>query len=503
MLPVLYEFYKNPRFHGVLFRRTFPQLEESLIKRSYDFYSPLGGIYNEQKKVWTFPEGAQIRFRHLGDEEAARARDTAEFQYAGYDELTEFEEFNYIFTTSRVRSTINGIPAIVRGATNPGNLGHVWVRDRFVIHCIEGGKILKDKDGNKRIFIRAFLTDNPYLMEKDPAYYNRLKLLPEAERKAKLEGDWFVFSGQVFNEFRLERLKDEPAHAVHVIDDFEVPIWWPRIVAVDWGFSAHTWAGWGAISPDRRLIVYREGLWHLTPPEIWGADIRRYSQHEESAFVSRVLDPSAWQRRSSTKTIAAQVEQATGWTWEQADNDRIGGKVLIHEFLRWRERPPRYVPPQGYQQETADWLLRNKGPEALESYQKLFEPEEPELNLPKVQIMKSCQWLTRTIPLCVYKQKSGENTEDVAEWRGKSDGSIPGDDPYDGFRYLVKAASGYLNAALPTHARLTEQAQIVADLQRTGDWTTYHRRMAQFEAKHSTSAAPLYRGSRRRLRARH
>src|SRR5262245_19419753 len=199
MLPLLYEFHQNRDFQGTLFRETFPQLEASLIKRAVPVYQMTGASYDSTKHICTWSSGARMLFSYLDTDKAARGHDTNEYQYAGFDELTVFNEFRYTFITSRVRSVISGIPPIVRAASNPGNVGHLWVRRRFVEPAPEGGKLIYDQDSETyRIFIRAFLTDNPHLLEKDPGYLRRLRLLPVAEQRAKIYGDWWVFAGQVF-----------------------------------------------------------------------------------------------------------------------------------------------------------------------------------------------------------------------------------------------------------------------------------------------------------------
>jgi hypothetical protein len=108
------------------------------------------------------------------------------------------------------------------------------------------------------MFIPAKLTDNPHLMKADPDYITRLAILPFAERKAKLDGDWWTFSGQVFDEWRDKQMPDEPENALHVINPFSVPSWWPKVLAVDWGYEAMLWCGWFAIAPNKRIYLYQE-----------------------------------------------------------------------------------------------------------------------------------------------------------------------------------------------------------------------------------------------------
>jgi hypothetical protein len=494
MLPVVYGWHDIRGFNGILFRKTFPQLEESLIPRSREFYSLLGASYNDTKHLWTFPSGATIRFSYLEKDKDARDHDTAEYHYAGFDELTAFTEFMYRYITSRVRSTLDGVAPIVRGATNPGNVGHVWVRDRFVAPAREGNTIIYDDLAkSKRIFIPAKLTDNSFLMKKDPDYINRLRLLPLAEQKAKIDGDWWTFSGQVFDEYREAPYPDEPPNACHVVPDFEPPAWWPRIVAADWGYTAHTWVGWAAVSPDSRCFVYREYCRRREDVSVWGANIRRASQFELDSLVLKVLDPSAWQKRG-TKTVAEQVEEATEWKWEQADNDRIGGKLLLHEFLRWKPRPARYVPKEGYSDETFQWILRNRGTEGAAAYYAMFEPEPAEGNIPRLQIARSCVQLRRTIPLCVYEEKDGFQTEDVAEWQGNEE--FPGDDPYDGARYLVKAVDRFCRQSAREHTKRSRLSDISERLAKTGDWNSYYRQMGKFEAEQK-KVVGIWRGRNR------
>lgn len=484
MLPILYGWHDVPGFQGIIFRKTFPQLEESLIPRSHGFYKHLSGKYNDTKHFWTFPSGARIYFGYLESDEHARDHDTAEFQYLGFDELTAIPwspHFSrYLYMTSRVRSSIPGLVGIVRSATNPGNVGHVWVRDRFVGPHPTGRVIIKDHASEtKRIFIPAKLTDNPHLLKADPGYLKRLNLLPEAERRAKVDGDWWVFSGQVFTEWRDPdmgtKFADEPAHACHVVPDFNPPSWWPRIIAADWGYSAKTWVGWGAVSPDSRLFLYREYCAEKKLISDWGSDVNRLSQYELDSVRVRVLDPSAWGKRGEQKTLAEQIADATGFSWEKADNDRIGGKLWMHEMLRWKQSPQSRVPEEGFQPEFFNEILRKSGPKAAADYYDIFQPVPPETNLPKLQVCKSCIEFRKVIPACVYDDKKGELVEDVKEFNG--------DDPYDGGRYLLKAFERLTKEAKKKGEDLDRLGKIIARLEATGDWNRYFRQMFKYEAK--------------------
>lgn len=487
LLPIARGFFEFPDFKALLLRRTFPELEKSLILRSHKYYAPYGGIYKSTLKRWVFPSNAILDFGYAELEKDVKQYDTAEYNYIGFDELTHFTEFQYTYMMSRCRSGTMGLPSIVRSASNPGNIGHGWVRDRFVVDAPQGGVILKDSVlGTKRIFIPAKVTDNTVLMATDPDYVTRLNLLPEADRRAKRDGDWWTFAGQVFNEWRIEPFVGEPPNARHIVTPFEIPEWWPRILAVDWGFSAMVWAGWGAISPDKRLYLYREYTTVKTQISTWASNIAKLSRGEKLSAV--VLDPSAWKKEGQDKTIADLFKEFSGLAPSKADNDRIAGKLLFHEYLRWKPKPDVSVIQGTFSQERANDLLRWQGFAAYKEYVESYQPKPAEI-LPKLQVFEGeCPEFIKCIPLCVYakdNQTSGKKSEDIAEFNG--------DDPYDGGRYLLHAAEHFINRK---HDDLELQEQIAAaniKLNETQDMTSFYRRMESLEAQIKNVHRPIRR----------
>jgi len=485
LLPILKGYIQNPRFKGIIFRRTFPQLEESLIPRSREYYPSMGGKYNGQEHVWTFPPGSTVRFSYLDKDSDARDHDTAEYHYAAFDELTAFTEFMYRYITSRVRSSDPTLPALIRSASNPGNIGHAWVRARFVEPEKNGRKIILDKlTRQKRIFIPAKLTDNPYLTSADPNYENRLLILPEAERKAKIEGDWWTFTGQVFLEFRSIKYSDEPENALHVIPPFKVPEWWPRLLAIDWGYVHMMWAGLCALSPDERVFLIKEYTSKHEKIKVWGAKVAQMCQFEN--LVDAVMDPSAWQERGLEKTIYTQFTESSGIDIRRADHDRVAGKLNFHDFLRWDPRPSRYIPREGFDLERSHYILRMYGPQAQKDYEKMFLPEPKETNIPRLQIFNTCTELIKVIPNCVYDEK---NPEDVAK--------MDGDDPYDGCRYLLQAVDQYYSGLMKEETRRNTVGAIINELEHTGDMTSYYRRMEFLEKRRGAEIIPIQRFRRR------
>ncbi len=474
MLPILRGFHLNSHYNGIIFRRTFPQLEEHVIPKTRKYYPLFGGKYNETKHTWFFPSGATQRLGYLDSDADVYKHDGAEYNYIGWDELTHFTERMYTYLSTRCRSAHkkSGLPTIMRSASNPGGEGHAWVKKRFVdpagsgripIHYKVSGTLV-----SKAIFIPAKMQDNPKLLEEDPNYINRLRMLGEREYIAKAEGDWNAFEGQVFSEFRIQPYVDEPKNACHVIKPFRIPDWWPKVGAGDWGFAHNTALYKAAIGPTLKVYIYYEYCKKGKYITEWASEFR--SELEPEGLKTFELDPSAWQQRGDEKTIAQQFMEASGILPHRADNDRIGGKMLFHEMLRWKPRPPKYIPEVGYNLETANRILRIYGPKKLAEYEKIYTPEEPEKNIPRLQIFDTCKHLIECIPSLVADEK---DVEDVKK--------IDGDDPYDGARYLLKAVDRYLNGLDHEAAKRLELGKILSDLESNGDQTAFYRNMEKFE----------------------
>lgn len=479
--PIIRRFYQNPKFKQVFQRRTYPELRNEIVPRSKEFYFKLGATFNKSEMSWCFPApdqyggrglsnyGALIYLGHCENEDDVHQYDSMEINLYTPDELTSFTEWIYLYIGfTRVRSSDPNLPAIIRAAGMPGGIGHSWVNNRFVKPNKAGGEVLRGKGGNLRTFIRATLADNDKI---DPSYAQSLEALPEAEKRAKKYGDFDAYLGQVFDEYRDRHYPDEPENAIHFIEPFEIPSWWPKLVSIDWGFAAMTYVCFGAISPQRRLIVYRELAWTKTKIEEWCAELKEFTDKEEPREIK--LCQSAKQDRGQEHTIESQVTTALERNVILSGNSagsRIATKALLHEYLRWRAK---YIPQQdarAYSDDYASWILRNRGMNEYKSYIDSFNPIQPEENLPKLQIFNSCPLLNSTIKSCSYDSK---NVEDVAEFNG--------DDPYDSLRYLVDSADKYFNEAADEFKKIQETQGIVDKLKEQSDWTAYYRNMRTVE----------------------
>ena len=496
--PLVRKWYLNPRFKQVFLRRTFPELKNEIVPRSREFYLKFGATFNKMDMCWTFPrpdqygarsmtnDGAMILLGHCETDDDVHKYDSMEINLFTPDELTSMTEWIYLYIGfERVRAPAGSdLPAIIRAAGMPGGIGHTFTKKRFVDPCVEGNKIIVGRGGNKRIYIHATLADN----EKygDSNYSQSLEALPEAEKKAKKYGDWNAYLGQVFDEFRDKHYPDEPENALHVIPEFEIPSWWPRLVIGDWGFAAMTWIGFAAISPRKRIYIYREMYWIKTKIAEWAPYVKDYLDKENPRVVK--FCKSAGQDRGQEHTIQQQISTALGRSVGLTTNNpgsRVAGKMLLHEYFRWK---PIEVPEKEqveYNHEQALWLFRNRGMSEYQAYLDSFKPIEPETDIPKLQIFEQCKVLIEAIKACSYdKPKNNKPAEDIAEFEG--------DDPIDGVRYLADECEKYFEDAKEEFERIQKQEALVQHLNNTGDWTAFYRNMKVIESSRTMAVSRFH-----------
>lgn len=244
---------------GLCVRRERTQLVE-LIERSKILYYPIGAKFNEQDKVWRFPNGARLRFAYLENDNDAQAYQGHSYTRVIVEEMGTFPNPEPIFKLMATLRSGKGVPCRFIATANPGGPGHSWIKARYIDVSPLGMKIIPTEFKNpftneiihkERIFIPSKITDNPYT--NTPAYIGNLYLSGNAELvKAWLMGDWNVMLGAFFPEWDTRK---------HVIRTFKVPKHWTRFMSMDWGAATPFSIGWWAVVPDEfdaGLEVYPE-----------------------------------------------------------------------------------------------------------------------------------------------------------------------------------------------------------------------------------------------------
>lgn len=206
-------------YNAILFRRTYKQLmgADGLIELSKQVYPLLGGEYLKGERLWTFDKyPGTVRFAHLEHEDDVHSYEGHQYAWVGFDELQTFTERQYLYMFSRNRSSNPAIKPYTRSTFMPGDVGHFWVKKRFIdpdirnrarwFRRVDGmdtavGK--KDQYAVSRLFIPARLEDNPYLWHEGKGDYEKgLHQLEAVEFRRKRLGDWDIRrTGRVYHGF--------------------------------------------------------------------------------------------------------------------------------------------------------------------------------------------------------------------------------------------------------------------------------------------------------------
>lgn len=349
-----------PHFQALILRKTYPQLTE-LIDKSRLYYPRLfpGSKYNTTSHRWTFPSGAKVSFGSMhtsSDTESYRGR---QFDLIIFDELTHFTWDEYSFMFSRNRPSGPGTFVGIRATTNPGGVGHGWVKDRFITCAppmtrIQERCVIKTPEGKEetqirtRIFIPATVYDNQALLENDRNYLSNLAMLPDAQRNAQLYGSWDSFDGQVFREWVNDPNHYEDGLFTHVIAPFRIPKSWRIWRGLDFGYARPYSVGWYAADEEGRLYRICEMYGCAgTPnegtresPDKIAENIRRIeSEHEflRGKIIQGVADPSIFDE-SRGESVAAMMARHPNYCYFQpGDNTRLPGKMQFHYRFAFRK----------------------------------------------------------------------------------------------------------------------------------------------------------------------
>ena len=314
---------KYPKSKQIIFRSTFADLEKSLIRTSMNLYPLSIANYNDSKHTWKFKNGSIIDFGYIQYEKDVYQYQSAEYDVIRFDELTHFTEFMYTYMISRCRGA-NPYPKGIKSSTNPGGVGHNWVKERFidigapnVIHTCK----LETGETTTRIFIPSLVQDNKFMLTYDPDYIKRLDALPEKERKALKYGNWDIFDGQFFTEFDRN---------IHVIEPFVIPKDWYVYFVMDYGLDKL--AGyWIAVDYNNNAYVFREVYQSNLLVSQARDKIKEMTNEDVYMYLA---PPDLWNRHKETGKSTADIFAEGNVTLYKTNNDRIQGWLQMKEWLK-------------------------------------------------------------------------------------------------------------------------------------------------------------------------
>ena len=404
-LIMLYRRLKYCGSHGVIFRRTYPELEGNHIRPLFEAYPSLRIYWSESKKLLSLPNGSTLQFCHCANETDVDLYQGREFHDLAIDEAGQWTEAMFRKLHGSNRSSRPEIRARAILTGNPGGIGHGWLKRLFVERRFNERESAQDY-----AFIQALVDDNQALMANDPEYVRRLEAEPnEALRKAYRYGDWEIFAGQFFQEIS----KD-----IHFIEPFTIPTHWNRFGSYDFGYNHPAAFGWFANDEDGNTYLYREIVLAQQRVDQFARLLNAYP--DTAKLYPIVAGHDCWTVKGVLKETAqpptvAEEFLTHGITLRRAVIDRIQGAAQLRSYLALRASPTK---------------------------------ENPERKRPRFYIFKTCPVAFDTLSRMIHDP---DRVEDVLKVDASEGDPLSGDDAYDMIRYGLMSRP-YISAALEPHA---------------------------------------------------
>lgn len=364
---------EHPNTRGLIVRKTYPELLANHIRPFFKEYPQVRDWYNKAEKVIHWPNGSTTEFSYLKNTDDVYTYQGREYEDITIDEITQHEQEVFQILRSSLRTANqdfakNNITTIFLTG-NPGGIGHAWVKRIFIDKQFKENEKPEDY-----AFIQAKVSDNKALLDADPNYIKRLKDLPEDKRRAYLDGDWDVFTGQVFHEWR---------KVYHVIEPFipEGNIY----ISMDWGYSEKSaFAGYLHLIKKEsydgqtfnRVITFKEWYGNQKSPEEWAKIILEYLEKMKIKVIKGYTDPAMHNTQTDGSTSIATLmsrywkQRDTKIELIRANNNRIARVATVHNWLK--------ISPDG---------------------------------LPYWMVTEDCEDLIRTLPALIYDENKVDDVD--------------------------------------------------------------------------------------------
>ena len=344
--------------------------------------------YTYASNVLRFPNGSRILLGGFRDERDLEKYIGIEYDVIIIEELNQLSEERVIKLKGSLRtSKLNWRPRLYT-SFNPGGKGHGWVKENYILPY--RGALEKETR-----FYPSTYKSNIFLNKE---YVDYLEGLQGDLGKAWREGEWDLFAGQYFTEWR-ER--------VHICKPFQIPSDWKKFCAIDYGYSAPASLGWYAIDPEGTLFRYKEfyGTGH-TGSQLAEKFVEMTNPAEKIQYI--VCDPSFWAKRGEDDNALSTAEK-----FERRVRELV--KSIERNELNPGLTPPALI--RGNNDRLNGWL-------EVHEWLKPFEKEDT--ITARFQVFSTCTEFTRTFPALIHDEKNPEDVDtDIEDHAG------------DEFRYAV------------------------------------------------------------------
>lgn len=233
-----------PNSRAIIVRKTYKSCITTVLqtfeRKVLGPDSPVKAFGGHHPEFYQFPNGSRI---YVGGMDHPDRILSSEWDFIYINQAEELTISDYEVLTTRATGRAGNAPySQVLADCNPGGPKH-W--------------ILQRADAGKLTIIHSRHEDNPTLYDPETGEITgqgrrTLRVLDDLTgvRYLRLrKGLWVAAEGVIYDEFDT---------AVHLIDPFPIPADWPRVRAIDFGYTNPFVCQWWAIDPDRRLYLYRE-----------------------------------------------------------------------------------------------------------------------------------------------------------------------------------------------------------------------------------------------------
>lgn len=407
-------------WRGIIFRQTYPQLADVQAKSEKWFRQMFPTAkFNKSKMMWEWPTGEALLFRHMNSPADYWNYHGHEYPFIGFEELTNWHDdqcFKSMF--SCCRSSVPGVPRMIRATTNPYGPGHNWVKLRYNLAGQWWKTVYQaaplDAMGNRepsRIAYHGHIDENKVLMDADPDYKRTIiaSASNPAMAKAWLHGSWDIVAGGMFGDVWNAQ--------IHIVKPFLVPPSWRRDRSFDWGSSKPFSVGWWAQSDG---CDFRDGEGKVRS-SVRG-DI--YRTHEWYGCTAK---PNTGLQMLATDIAHGIVEREVLWKLRgqirsgPADNsifDVQNGMCIADDM----ERKVRL--DNGDEYTGVSWERANKSPGSRktgwEQMRKAFKDALPNKDgrpreYPGLFVFDTCTAFVRTVPTLPRDEKDMDDVDTDAE----------------------------------------------------------------------------------------
>jgi len=308
------------------FRRTIPELKSTfyveIMKMAGAYIQAGHATYRGIDREFLFKNGSRIRLNYCDNDADVYKYQGREMPVIIVDELTQFPQAWIEYLKTRNRTANEAWPVLFLAGTNPGGIGHGYVKRKYIDPVMPNQLYTDPLTGITQVFIPAKLTDHVSLAFQK-SYGRQLDAISDLQLRAALrDGDWDTFAGQVFVEWSYDK---------HVIEPFTIPDHWTRWRSMDYG--NHNTTLWHTVDPQtEHEYVYREYRTDTFIPITEKAKVTLQLEQGENVSFG-LADPAIWKGAADHNTgkTVAQIYEENGVKWMPANNDRVAGLAVVHD----------------------------------------------------------------------------------------------------------------------------------------------------------------------------